>query len=114
MRKLLLYVMTLSLLTIPLTGCWMFEGVDPTPAMETVQSLDADYVATLENFRAVIQQADMGEAERAEILNRLDNLDMAREEKVQSLMAFLESVGDIDWREMFQTVYDEYKTTRGD
>lgn len=104
----------LLILTLSLTSCGLFTAQDPAPALVVLQDLNSDYVETLQNFTALVEDLEgITAEEKAELLSLISTKNKKRGEQIVLLDEFLNSLGDVNWDtwgEEFFFKYLELKT----
>lgn len=111
------YIVT-SILLITLcfgmTSCSLFDKQDATPALVSLEKLDLEFQDTLDSLREVVTNATgLEPAVRSEILTSISTTQTFKNENIQSLRRYLESLGDIDYQLLFERLYKNYEQVKG-
>lgn len=102
----------IAILSMSFVGCSLFHQ-DPTPALAALQELDTQFQDTIDSLRKIVENATgIDEAKRVQLLASIDKTEEFRVENVDALRQYLESLGSLDYKQLFEQLYADYKEIR--
>lgn len=95
-----------------LSGCGLFHQ-DPTPAMIVVETIDSEFQDTIDALKEIVTNANgIDETTRAQILAQVARTEELKLENLNALRDYLTSLGDLDYKQLFEQLYADYKAIR--